>query len=372
MADNRVNEIDLLRFVAAVAVVLFHYAFRGHLGDELTVLQYPLLAPVAKYGYLGVELFFLISGFVILMTAAKGSLRSFAVSRIVRLYPAFWVCCTATFLAALVIGGGHFNATWGEYLVNMTMLSEFGGVPAIDGVYWSLFVEMRFYALVAVVLAIGKICNAQSLLVGWLVVSAFLTFLPIRGLRGLFIVDYSPFFIGGALCFLIWSQGVSWTRIGGLLASWGLALGQSLGRLPVVEELYGTPMNYGVAAGLVTAFFVVMFLIATRRTGVVGRRRWLLAGALTYPLYLLHQNIGYMIFNIAYPRVNVHVLLWGTLFLMLVASYAVNRFVERRYAAPMKSLLNKLLDSLPQVSMRFWLRGAVGTLSGLVARRSEE
>ena len=85
MTKSRVNEIDLLRFIAALAVVFFHYTFRGYAADAMTIMPYPLLAPFSKYGYLGVELFFMISGFVILMTAANGSLRKFVVSRFVRL-----------------------------------------------------------------------------------------------------------------------------------------------------------------------------------------------------------------------------------------------------------------------------------------------
>ncbi|MCU0650139.1 MAG: hypothetical protein MUF00_19285, partial [Gemmatimonadaceae bacterium] len=76
----------------------------------------------AKYGYLGVELFFMISGFVILMTAANGSVRDFVISRAVRLYPAFWVCCTATFLVTMFIGEPRYSASLEQYIVNMTML----------------------------------------------------------------------------------------------------------------------------------------------------------------------------------------------------------------------------------------------------------
>ncbi|MDD5250387.1 MAG: hypothetical protein PHY45_15495, partial [Rhodocyclaceae bacterium] len=57
-AGTRVNEIDLLRFVAALSVVFFHYSFRGYAADAMSVMPYPLLAPFSKYGYLGVELFF--------------------------------------------------------------------------------------------------------------------------------------------------------------------------------------------------------------------------------------------------------------------------------------------------------------------------
>ncbi len=58
--NNRLNTIDLLRFAAAVLVVFYHYAFRGYAADGMSVMPYPLLAPIAKYGYLGVDLFFLI------------------------------------------------------------------------------------------------------------------------------------------------------------------------------------------------------------------------------------------------------------------------------------------------------------------------
>ncbi len=79
MANARVNELDLLRFFAAFAVVFFHYSFRGYTADDMSIMPYPILASVFKYGYLGVELFFMISGFVILMTAANGNLRNFII-----------------------------------------------------------------------------------------------------------------------------------------------------------------------------------------------------------------------------------------------------------------------------------------------------
>ena len=69
---KRFYELDLLRFVAAFSVVLYHYSFRGYAADGLSALPYLALAPVTKYGFMGVDLFFLISGFVIMMTASGG------------------------------------------------------------------------------------------------------------------------------------------------------------------------------------------------------------------------------------------------------------------------------------------------------------
>lgn len=349
MIKNRVNEIDLLRFIAALFVVFFHYTFRGGAIDSKSIMPYPLLAPVAKYGYLGVELFFIISGFVILMTAAKGSLRMFFVSRIVRLYPAFWACCTITFLMTIAIGGSRYSASFSQYLINMTMLNGFVGVPSIDGAYWSLFVEMRFYALVAAVLAIGKIHKAQSILFLWLAFSIALEVFPVGKLRYLLIVDYSAYFIAGAIYFLIWSYGISIVRTGMIFSSWSLALFQTINNLPKFEKNYNTTMSSLVSAGIITSFFLIMLLISLKKTGLFGRRSWALAGSITYPLYLLHQNIGFMIFNLAYPAINPHLLLYTTLLSISGLAYAVNSFMEKKYSLPLKNNINKIIDSIKRL-----------------------
>lgn len=344
MATRRLNEIDLLRFIAALSVVFFHYAFRGFAADDRSIMPYPLLAPIAKYGYLGVELFFLISGFVILMTASRGSLKGFAISRFVRLYPAFWACCTITFLLTVLIGGDRFSASVGQYLANMTMLSGFVGIPSIDGVYWSLFIELQFYALVAALLIIGRIHQAQAFLTIWLILTMVLEVFPVESLRFLLLTDYAAYFIAGAMCFLAWSRGMSIYRLCAIALCLAIALHQSLNGIPAFENYYHTQMSMPAVAGIIIGFFVVMLLVATRRMGKVGEMRWVTAGALTYPLYLIHQYAGFMIFNIAYPAINRHVLFWGTILLMLGVAYAVHVLVERRFSPSLKKLLESTWD----------------------------
>lgn len=343
---GRVNEIDLLRFCAAMAVVLYHYAFRGYAADGLSEVAYPALAPFAKYGYLGVQLFFMISGFVILMTAANGSIRSFLVSRVVRLYPAFWACCTLTFGTILVLGTTATPFSLREYLVNLTMFSGFTDVRSIDGSYWSLFVEMRFYALVAVVLLLRRMRNAQWLLAGWLAASFALETVYVRPLyRGL-IVDYSPFFIAGAACFLIWNRGVCRVTAALVAGSWILAVWHSLEELPAFERHYSAAFSPLVVVAWITAFFVILLLVAFRRTGPLAHRQWTTLGAVTYPLYLLHQAIGFSIFNAAYPVVHPQVLLWGTIALMVALSYGVHIVIERPATPAMKRAMNRCIDAI--------------------------
>ena len=335
------NEIDLLRFIAAMSVVLFHYGFRGHAADALSAMPYPLLAPAAKYGYLGVELFFMISGFVILMTAAAGNVRQFVTSRVVRLYPAFLACCALTYALTLMIGAPVFAVTPRTFLYNLTMFAGFFDIPNVDGSYWSLFVEIRFYALVAVVLLARQIHRAELLLGAWLAASIGLEFVHVGRLSVLLITEYSAYFIGGAVCFLVWRDGPSLSRAAMIAGSWMLAIRQSVAPLGEIGRRYGSPMSPLVVSAAVTACFAVMLLVAVRRTGAIGRRQWLVAGAVTYPLYLLHQNIGFMLFNAAYPAVNAHLLMWGTVVGVIGIAYAVHQFVERPSASGLKRLFER-------------------------------
>ena len=127
---------------------------------------------------------------------------------------------------------------------------------------------------------------------------------------------------------------------------------QSINGLPGFEKHYNTSMNTYVVAGIITIFFAVMMLVSLRRTAFFGRTRWLLIGSLTYPLYLLHQNIGFMVFNIAYPSVNAHILFFGTIAAALASAYVVHYFIERRFSAPIKVTLNTLADHLQRLTMR--------------------
>ena len=343
MPKDRINEIDLLRFLAVMAVVIFHYAFRGYAADNMSIMPYPL-APVAKYGFFGVHLFFLISGFVILMTASSGSLRRFFVSRFSRLYPAFWVCCTITFIVTALIGGTHYTASISQYLVNMTMMSGFVGVDAIDGVYWSLFIELRFYAFIAAILMIGKIRKVQLFLLVWLIACIVLDVLHISKLRSFLIVDYAGFFIGGATFFLIWSKGLSRQRVAMIVGSFSLAMYETLHDMSRFEQEFNTDINRFVVAGIITGLFTIMSLISLRRTGSFGRRQWILAGGITYPLYLLHQNIGFMIFDVAYPAIDKHLLLWGTILMAIGTASAVHILIEQRFSSQVKKSIDNAID----------------------------
>ncbi|WP_175692717.1 acyltransferase family protein [Burkholderia ambifaria] len=326
----------MLRFIAALAVVFFHFAFRGYAADDLTIMHYPLLEPISRYGFLGVHLFFMISGFVILMTAGDASIKKFVASRAARLLPAFWVCCTITFLVTLAIGGGRFTATWSQYILNMLTLGGGFGADPIDGAYWSLGAELRFYRLVAILIIVGQIGRSERWLFVWLIGTVLVEAFPFIKLKTFLVTDYAGFFIAGAACFLIRAHGLSRSLIVLLCASWALSLYHEFQLLPYFSEHFGLDLNPAVIGIVMTSFFVMLLWFALRRAPILRSARWAWFGAVSYPLYLIHQNVGYMLFNLVDVTVNKDVLFWGVIAGAIVFALTVHIAVEKPVARPLR------------------------------------
>ena len=117
-------------------VVLFHFTMERPEGKFLF-----------KLGTTGVDLFFIISGFVIFMSLNRvKTSRDFIINRISRLYPAYWACVSITFLIVIVVEPyKHTDVSLIQYAGNLTMFQFYLGVSDIDGPYWTMIIEMIFY-----------------------------------------------------------------------------------------------------------------------------------------------------------------------------------------------------------------------------------
>jgi len=348
LRHERVHALDSLRFVAAFSVLLFHYTFRGaagHAGNAFTSFNYPPLWALSRYGYLGVNLFFLISGFVFLMTANGSTPKRFFISRFVRLYPAYWVCCSLTFIAAALAADSRFTTSIPAYLENMTMLNGLTGkANFVDSAYWSLAVELKFYFLVFCLLALRQFGRLKPLLGIWFAGAVIFHFHSVKCLHFLLMPDFAAYFIAGAAFYLAYREGWSPYKVFLVLGAFFMVLlcGLEEAKRHVVD--YGPPCSDWVVAGCLTAFFAVFFLITSRRLQALCSPKWLFLGTLTYPLYLLHQNIGYIIFNQFHNRINKHLLFFGVTGLMIIAAGCVHTFVERRYSSRLRNLLERFLQ----------------------------
>jgi peptidoglycan/LPS O-acetylase OafA/YrhL len=352
----RYYEIDLLRFIAALAVVFFHYTYRGYHGNHLSPVEYPALGEVFKYGYLGVQLFFMISGYVVLLSAQGKTLGQFFTSRVMRLYPAYWVACTLCFVVVRLFGPAVHTPGWSvfldasikSYLYSMSMLQSFFGVRDLDGVYWTLGVEISFYFLVALLIAFRWMKHLLLVLSVWLAYCALAsTVLSDNAFSVLLFPQHAPFFIAGMVFYLLQTrQAAPWRLYVLLTASYVLSLKCAFVTAAANTASYQQVFSPLVAVTILTCCFGLFLLIIYRKINL-GHAKWLgWAGALTYPLYLLHHNIGFVLYQHLGGRVEKYTLLMGIVLLMLVAAYALHQLVEKRFSKPLGQLVARQLTAL--------------------------
>lgn len=345
--EKRVYQIDLFRFIAAITVVLHHYLFRGHAADNKSPLAFEEFAGIFKYGYLGVNFFFIISGFVIVLSIRDLSLKKFIVSRITRLYPAYWFCAVLTFLVISFFGAPIFQTSFPQLLANLTMFHSYLGYDHIDGVYWSLVVELQFYLLIAIFLIFNQFIKLKfdHLIWFWLGITVlhlfFKNVLLFRAAYYLLILEWSSYFIAGIIFYQIFKEGIKVRHIILLLICFVLSLKGAMLQIDKVEQHYHTSFSPYIICSAITAFYILMFLVTTGRLQVINSPKMLQLGLLTYPLYLIHQNIGYIIFNNLGILINKYILVLSTVTLMLLLSYFISKYIERPVAAFLKNVLEK-------------------------------
>ena len=340
-ARPRLEVLDGVRFLAALYVVVFHLSA----GDRSSwqVPSRELFGPlfhVASYGWLGVELFFMISGFVICLSSWGKTFRQFAVSRVVRLYPAYWFCVLLTTGVVLADPSRAHALSWSQVLENLTMTESWARAPLVDPSYWTLAVELSFYLLVAVAL-VSRGFTYQRVVVFcavWLAVSLLDSVIRSSWFSFVVLPLYAPCFIAGMVLYLMHRFGARRLLWVLLACSWGCAM-YRLDSRTAGQHPSGVTLSYWVSAAMVTAFFAVLTLIALGRLRMI-RGRWLVtAGALTYPIYLVHQQIGETIIMSLDQSVPPWMLLAIVSVLILVLAWLVQRFVERPLAGRLRAAL---------------------------------
>lgn len=278
---RRLIELDALRGIGAITVVLFHLTTR-----------FPQVFPGVDHvpfsfwaGEYRVLLFFAISGFAIFFTLERiGTVADFAVNRFSRLFPAYWA--TLPIVLAFVWLGDveRLQISPMAALANITMLQGFLYLPAIDGAYWTLTVELGFYAsMTGLWLMLGKkFDHLEPMLLPWLALKGLMFVwegMPSR-VAMLLVLQFVPYFIIGILFYRIWSGQRRWHR-----------------QMPYFAAALLTLL----LTDKIDMFLAGCALVITFAATLGGALRFLTVrpilwfGAISYPLYLVHENIGFVI-----------------------------------------------------------------------------
>lgn len=305
--QRHIIAIDLLRFACAMAVLAYHFWMVFPLATSSATYMFGLSNPLATgaapwtaSGWVGVEIFFVISGYVIALSAEHADRATFARGRILRLVPAGLICAVLTALVLVLSGALPATEAATRLITTITML-PFG--PRIDGAWWTLQVETSFYLAVACVLRADHSNGRRLQLLGIGLTMWSLLFYIQALARG-----HVPDMIGSIATLVLLSHGMFFA-LGIALRSietrgWGKGRAIAVAAALAVSliEVVATGFRHDGAGGIrqsaaipAALFLAGVFVIARApRWTMSGRPARVLrrVGALTYPLYLVNQVIG--------------------------------------------------------------------------------
>jgi peptidoglycan/LPS O-acetylase OafA/YrhL len=305
--------LDAVRFFAAFWVMNFHYLFA--LGLSATLSWY-------RFGNLGVQLFFIISGFVIIQSLQGNTLKEFAKNRFLRLFPLFWILCTITYVFALVmpyVPHIQFN----EYVINLTMLADpinelsNNHLGLVDPSYWTLTIELIFYIAISCFTFFYSYKKIRYFLLFWLLISmaSFAFHIDQNFYMKLLLVRHASYFIfGGALALIalkqastVYEKYFDWILL-------FLSVIYSIYIHPRALPAYAFPNHYdsSIVSILLLIFFIGVGTLVYTSHYLKNKKviKFLMVlGGITYPLYLIHQKSGNIL--IGYITTRYHIL-WSS------------------------------------------------------------
>ena len=333
MGQNRFGELDALRGFAALWVVLFHYvATLGLLQKEglaYISLKDPFGATqgwpagvINLEGLRAVDLFFVISGFVIFMTVKNAaSVWDFIVARVARLYPAYLFSVVVTALIILAFPIQQQHLTFSQLMLNLTMFEDFFGARPINNVYWSLSYELGFYFCIVLLFALQAFRRIEMFGLVWITVSfVAIKLAPIFGhelpwrIATAFALPYASLFLSGILWYLTWSDGVTLSRLGLLFLSY---------------------CEYsafkGLQLGLITlAIYLTFWASVSGNMSFLKWRPFAYLGSISYSLYLIHVPIGERLEMLFYwLKLPPYLSFTVAVLVALIVAALITEFVDR-------------------------------------------
>ncbi|MBC9717149.1 acyltransferase [Streptomyces sp. TRM66268-LWL] len=321
----------------------YHYGGRGGAISDAwgssPEIQFPTAHQWLALGCLGVQIFFVISGFVICMSGWGRTLRSFFASRASRLLPSYWaavILVTAVFALPPVV---YHAVSPSDFLVNLSMLQMPLGVDRVLGVCWTLWAEVRFYALFALCIVLPGATRQRVVLfcAVWTLGAAIADAADSALLDLVLMPQYAPFFIGGIGLYLVHRDRRDLTAWGIVAVSWLTGQHYAVRELyqPPSDELFAYRPSLAIIA-VITLGFAAIAAIALGRLQWADWRWLTTAGALTYPFYLVHEHLGWVAVRFLHRGFGVPS--WATFALtvtgMLLLAWLLHRYVER-WATPL-------------------------------------
>lgn len=290
------NALDLLRGTSALLIVLYHWTYRFNentlnVNDGLR-LNYPIEIP---FGCAAVVTFFMLSGFLVgkyVSSVQKDKAVGYFGGRLIRLYPTFWVgvCLTQSLMILLWPAAA---VSFVDFILNFTMLPAVLHVKSVDGAYWTMQIEIIFSVIFSIVILIRSVKLRWLFLNVWQFLCLGLYILMNGKIPGIAtIVLISPFsymFLGGiAIYNIVFGNRNIYAYI--------LLTISTIGCFILSETIAHLLFFLGTGIILICTKRIDFFI---KESNVfVKAIKWV--ASISYPLYLIHQMIGFAIIRLFY------------------------------------------------------------------------
>ncbi|MDX3802440.1 acyltransferase [Streptomyces sp. AK04-3B] len=344
---NRLYALDALRVIAALSVLIFHFtgvdaATKANWGVNPKAL-FPSIFPYTSYGSYGVQLFFIISGFVICLSAWNRTPGQFVQARFLRLFPAYWFSVVVAVVVWRALPDGVRKApSVSDSLTNLTMFQVPLSARHLVGAYWTLWAELTFYLIFLVVLWKGLDYVRVSVFCWLWLLASVLVQEEKFPLLGIFAQPLNTaLFVSGIAMYLMYRFGPDLKLWGLLGASWLVMQSDLVQHADHLRHDKGMDRSPYVALALVTVFYLLVLAVALHKLDRINWKWLSTAGALVYPLYLLHEELGWAMIRTLYGHVGAWATLAITTVSLIVLAWLVHRFVEKPAQRWLRDRLDK-------------------------------
>ena len=319
----------------------------GHLNSPIDLSWVPsTLVHFSKFGLLGVDIFFILSGSLILNSALKSNASRFALYRFLRLFPVYVIAVVLHFLIVPFVDSGFVtrSLTWPPFIIDVA---------------WTLWLEIRFYALIFLVLMMWSKFQFSlrssafvNFLSVWTVISILDSFVNSPIVHFFALRGFAFEFILGAVAYLI-SERYSNPRMLILCVSGFFSLLKIFSRTPI-SSLEDLSTKHLVQAILIFLIFLALIFSIIFRGAIDSAfpSRSIngvhVLSLMTYPVYLLHNGVGISIISILSTNLNIKTSFALSLIIVFCLSYVIVTQVETR----LKHNLMRIISRFHEVDKR--------------------
>ena len=296
----RNSRIDALRFFAAVMVLLSHWYGHKYLTPHAfgsdAIRNLGVIYELSSYGIIGVDLFFVVSGAVIAKSAIGRKPRTFFESRFLRLAPIYIPVVILAMAFNLYMDSSPWHFGFQNFPSNIFLISPATGSEWLDGSYWTLWYELRFYLMIGAVIWLFA-PNKKSLTIFafvWLTSIVSVRATQSETVNKLLMTDFGPLFISGIFsAFAITKKEKCWAILVALLC--GNMSASS--RVKMLDPNLGPSHSVVYLLVLITPLVVATLVWWPNNSEGSFTRILNTLGLMSYPLYLLHQTFGIALLN---------------------------------------------------------------------------